>query len=45
MKRKIVSTLFAAVLILGILFPGMKPENPSGSVSTYAILEPNWNYF
>ncbi len=45
MKKKILSTLFAAILIFGFFLPGMDPENPAGSVSTYSILEPNWNYF
>lgn len=45
MKKKILSTLFAAVLIFGFLLPAVTPENSDGSVSTYSILEPNWNHF
>ena len=45
MKKKILTTLFAAAFIFGILLPGTMPKNPVGSVSTYAVFEPVCNHF
>lgn len=45
MKKKILTTLFAAAFIFGILLPGTTPKNPEGTVSTYAVVDPVCNTF
>ena len=45
MKKKILTALFAAAFIFGILLPGTTPKNPEGTVSTYAVFEPITNLF
>lgn len=39
MKKKLLTSLFAAAFIFGFLFPGSQPQNPNfGGVSTCSIL-------
>lgn len=45
MKKKILTTLFTAAFIFGILLPGTTPKNPEGTISTYAVFEPITNLF